>query len=255
MKRKVLFFALSSCLLSSFVLAKDWWEKKPYMQWSRKEVKKMLDNSPWGKIHTVTIMNRMYSGERTFQSLGSGDLEREKHNHFHIYFLTAKPVRMAIAQGFSLDSKRALDKAGLERFVEQSDDQSIILTMTVSSVPKGASSLRGYWSTLSNLQTTNLAANTFLSTKTGKRVYLFRYEPPGKDGLGAKFFFPRKLADGSPFVTLEDKELRFETKLTLRHLSLARNEGQGLPREVSRTDRIWAQFRLKKMVFDGKLEI
>lgn len=248
MKRIGISALLMGCLIG-WALAAEWWEDKSYLEWSGKEVKRMLDHSPWAKIHTITIVNPMYTGERNFQSTGSGDLEREKQNHFHIRFLTATPIRMALARDMILRSKGQADRAALERLVRETDPENIVLTISLTSEPAGADSIRFYWSALLGLRTPDLAKDTFLATKTGKRVYLSRYEPPGQDGLGAKLFFPRKLPNGEPFLTPKDREVRFETMLTLDRLDLQEPGGMR-----SRTDRVWATFKLNQMVFQGKLE-
>jgi len=243
-KRLTLPIFIAILALAALALAAEWWEKKPYAQWNDKEVERMLDNSPWGKVHAVTIMPDTEPATRTFESTGGGDLEREKRNLFHLHFLSAKPVRMAIARQIMLATKEGVpDAAAIDRFVQQGDDKHIVISMTLSSVPKGLSSVRGYWSSLLNLSTTNLTANTALATKTGKRVYLVRYDKPGQDGMGAKYYFSRYMKDGSPLVTENDKEVRFETIVPL-------NESG-----TTREDRVWMQFDVRKMVFEGKLEI
>jgi hypothetical protein len=42
----------------------------------------------------------------------------------------------------------------------------------------------------------------------GKRLYLQEYQPPGPDGLGAKFIFSR-LVERQPFITPADRTVRF----------------------------------------------
>ena len=85
-----------------------------------------------------------------------------------------------------------------------------------------------------NLEFSTLKPVTFLSTKTGKRVGLARYEEPGPDDLGAKFYFPRALPDGRPFMTPEDKEVRFESRIDDIYLA--------------------ARFEAKKLLWQGRLE-
>lgn len=252
-KRSILMTASILVLAASAAIAKDFWESKAWTSWSEKEVKRILDNSPWGKTHTLTIMNPTETGTRDFRSIGGGDLEREKQNNFHIRFLTAKPIRMAIARQIMLGSKNTADKARLEKFVTQGDDENIILTISLSSNREGISSLRGYWSTLYKLSTPDLTTNTSLTTKTGKRVYLTRYEPPAQDGLGAKYYFPRKLEDGTPLVGPEDGEVRFETIINL--VETGTFSGNPTADENTRSDRVWMQFDVRKMVFEGKVEL
>ncbi len=248
--KKVWIGVLMVSCLAGVALAAEWWEKKSYLEWSKKEVKRMLDRSPWGKIHTITILNPMHTGERTFQTTGSGDLEREKLNHFHIRLFSASPIRMALARDMILKTKGDADRAALENMVRQRDDENIVLTISLTAEPAGADSLRFYWSALMSARTADLAKATFLATKSGKRVYLSRYQPPGEDGLGAKLIFPRKLPDGRPLVTPDERELRFETMLTLDRI-----EPQDPGSRRTRTDRIRANFKLSKMIFQGKLEL
>ncbi len=103
------------------------------------------------------------------------------------------------------------------------------------------------------LSTPDLVSNTFLATRTGKRVYLERYEPPGKDGLGAKYYFPRRMEDGTSVALESDREVRFETAITL--VESGRSSGSSGTDEYLRTERVWMQFDLRKMVFAGRLEI
>jgi len=245
---------VSALMLIGTAVAADWWEKKHYSEWSSKQAKQMLDDSPWGKIHRVTIINPTHFGERTFESIGGGDLEREKHILFHIRFLTAKPIRMAVARQMMLERKGEVDTSLLSRFVEQGDPKYLVLAVALSAKPKGTSAASNFWTALMNLKTSDLKSNTFLNTKSGKRVYLSSYIPPQGNGLGARFLFSRRLPDGKPLVTTDDEEIRFETVITSRRLSLERGTGQTLPREVTRTDKVWGVFKLKKMRFQGKLE-
>jgi hypothetical protein len=66
---------------------------------------------------------------------------------------------------------------------------------------------------LSNVDLSKIYADTSLSVSAGRRVDLVRYNPPDADRLGAKFFFPRNLPDGTSFIRTDDKELWFKTRL------------------------------------------
>ena len=98
---------------------------------------------------------------------------------------------------------------------------------------------------------------TFLSTTSGKRVYAVAYDPPGNDGLGAKYYFPRTMADGRPFITEVDREVRFETTLTVTtpyvpNPFLEPATPEPLKR---RSEKIFLTFDLRKMMIEGKTEI
>lgn len=218
--------------------SEKWWETRPYAQWTPGEVKSLLTNSPWSKAHTVTINNGLDARTRGFVATGGGDLQREQHNFFHVRFLTAKPVRMAIARERMLQHPELMDAArlaGLQRFVQQPDDTHIIVSLVLSSRPPGAPTLFEFRTELLRARLTAVAATTFLATGSGQRVYVTEYRPPDQRDLGSLYYFPRLREDGSPLVTVEDKEIRFETAIG----------GQ----------RIWRQFKLTDMVFAGRLEI
>jgi hypothetical protein len=72
---------------------------------------------------------------------------------------------------------------------------------------------------LMSLQLSDLAKDTFLSTPQARRIPLVRYESPAKDGLGAKFFFPRKDSRGNPSVDPAASEVRFEARIAGRKIS------------------------------------
>lgn len=76
---------------------------------------------------------------------------------------------------------------------------------------------------------------TCISVQSGKCIHLDHYEQPGKDALGAKFYFPRLLPDGRPLVTSADKQLRFESRI--------------------RGKKIEARFNVRRLSYRGKLEM
>jgi len=232
---KLLLSFIASLAFAGLLLAKDWWIGKQYQAWTERDVKRMLDDSPWGKVHTVALVGAMSDSPRTFESTGRGDLEREKQVSFHIRFLTARPIRMAIARDAMLSKGVAISAEAAEAFVQQVDDNHIVVALTLSAIPPTNRAVSEFWSSLLRLSTPALATNTLLATRSGKRMYLTRYERSGEDGAGAKYYFSRRLEDGTPLIQPGEKEVRFET--------------------VVGSARVWMQFDPRQMVFEGKLEI
>jgi hypothetical protein len=68
------------------------------------------------------------------------------------------------------------------------------------------------------LDLSKLVSDTSLETDTGKRLNLLRYVPPSNDS--AEFIFKSKLPDGTSFITIEDKELRFKTQINDRKINV-----------------------------------
>lgn len=253
---------MSGLLCASVLMAKDWWQSKPYAEWSKDEVRRMLDDSPWAHIYNRTVRPMRMTQGTSLESELSGERNSWDNVPFHLRFLTARPVRMAIAREMMLAQPNP-EPAAWRDFVEKGDEENIIVVMDLGPVARGTSPSRAFWSSLQQLRTTNLTNSTYLAVASGKRVYLSRYDPPGEDGLGAKFYFPRKLRDGTLFATLADRKIRFHTSLIPPVVVLSDVAySNGLPvlqearmeAEKERT-RIWVEFDLEQMIFDGKLEI
>jgi hypothetical protein len=246
--------------------AQEWWEKESYTQWSTKQVYKILYDSPWVSFTSA--------GFRPVQvpwygagSGGRGTRTIFYRSFYRISLLTAQPMREALLRLYSFssllvdagslnaDAKSQKEQSRLEKFIEstpndvrvQGDEQYIILGLTgVVSTQKTTQERtprmspanwqeESHVDELSKVDVSELLKSTSLATNTGKRAMLSRYEPPGADRLGAKFYFPRTLPDGTPLLRAGDKELVFEA-------------------QINKT-RIKGKFDLGKMVSRGKLEI
>ena len=189
------------------------WEKKPYKQWSEKEALAVLNNSPWGQTQTYTDTSRMFDTGRAVDSNQRREVEVPQIK-FHIRFFSAKPIRQATSRLVELMQKGKVSKqleAQLDALANANFPDYIVITVTTETAQAG--SLMGLAASLLDRQTTSeLKSDTYLSLKGGRRVFLLEYQPPRKDGLGARFVFPR-MVDGKPVMTLEDEEVLFQSKL------------------------------------------
>jgi hypothetical protein len=210
------------------------WQKKPYREWSDKEARGILDNSPWAQTQTITDTSHMFDTGRAVASNERREAEVPE-TKFHIRFFTAKPIRQATARSIEIRQKGEISKqlaAQLEGLANADFPDYIIITVMME-VAKSGSQMGAAASLLDRQTTSQLKTDTFLSLK-GKRLFLVEYQPPRPDGLGARFVFPR-LVDGKPFVSEADGELFFHSSL---------NSGPELS----------MRFKVKDMMFDGKLE-
>ncbi len=238
-QRKLLVLA-AVMLMASFLMAQEWWEKKPLDSWSMDDVTKMLDKSPWGIVYNRSVERvghirssggDIYGIEKAYDKLS-----------FHLSFVTAQPVRMALAQRRSLLDLGSLSPADLTRYVEQQNQEDIILVMTLTASPENSFPHLILMDTLNRLQTADLAEDTFLLADGGKKVSLSAYNSLGENGYGVTFIFPRNLPDGRPLVAAGNKEIRFESVIPL-------------PKDKSpelRNIPIKAKWDSRKMIYKGK---
>lgn len=236
MERAKRAFPAAACLLvvaTGLILAKKFWEK-PYTEWKRKEVLKILNDSPWAGQITST---RQYGGRNTRGVTG----EREIYDTTTIRFFSALPVREAYVRMMQLmnrydelgeQEKQALDR----RFsapLRLDVSNQIIIAVEFSSNDRqlGMQIDR----TLRTATAKLLQQKAYLISERLERVQLKAYFPPSPDGTGAKFIFPRQV-EGEPVVSKEDKEVTFELYLP------------DIPK-------IYMRKKVKNLFYKGKLEI
>ena len=233
LNRTLTLIALASLLLCPLITSAQW-SKKPYTEWSEKEALKLLNDSPWGQTQVYSDTSNAF-GTGPAASSRSGDYNTY-HLNIRIRFLSSKPVRQALSRLIALKQKEAMSQqlsAQLKAFASQDLPDYIIIAVDADS-SEAKNEIREFRSLLDNRTTADLKNNTYLSVKGGERIYLTEYQPPKKDGFGAKFIFHRNV-NGEPVVTPKTDEIQFYS-------------------EFSEKYKLSMRYKVKDMMFDGKLE-
>jgi len=209
------------------------WNKKPYTEWSEKEATKVLNDSPWGQTQNLTDTLQM-TGQARVDS-GQSRIADVFNVNIRIRFLSAKPVRQAISHLMEMKNRETISAqlaAKLKAFAAADFPDYIVITVTSES-DKASALLQQTQAAFYKLTTGELKNNTYILAGN-QRIFIQEYQPPGKDGLGARYIFPR-LVDGKPFITPETGDVLF------------RSEPAGFTKLNMR-------YKVKDMMFDGKLE-
>jgi hypothetical protein len=203
-------------ILAGVLGAKGFWEKKPYTEWSKKDVSRILLDSPWADAEALDL--------RGLDSTGIAGAQRRYYIRFH----SALPVRMAFARNAVLQGQATAEQA--QQWVEKHPAPGYVLVgLSVATGQRRAE--------LTRLTTEQLKQRTYLQLKaSGKRIYLERYESPNERGGSEGFLYFPRVQDGEDLFKVEEKEVRFNC-------------------EIDQSTWINMPFKLEKMVFDGKLEI
>ncbi len=222
--------------------------EKPWNEWSKQETEKMLNDSPWAQTQTETDISEMFfrlpkasdargggSNPEVAPDDRAGATNQATSVKYRIRFLSAKPVRQAIAN--SIASRQSADdvvkvRAYMEDFVGRNFDRWIAVTVTVESQDQRylGRATQAFGSAVAEV----LKNKSYLERKDGKRIFLQVYQPPSPDGLGAKFIFPREV-DGAPFLNTRSGEVRFVA-------------------EISNKLTLDKRFKVADMIYDGYLE-
>lgn len=242
MKRSApLLLAFSVCLWAA-----DFWQSKPFTEWSDKELQKMETNSPWSKQISISMGGGGAEGGRGKRG-GSGDMDSTlgsgggagQHGQVQdlsggatggssmiltVSWRTALPVRQAVAKvKYGAEATTSPDA---RKLVEENEKYYGIL---VSGLPGGSG--RGGEKMGSERMKDALLKSTTLNVKGKDAIQVADIQTGGNEQKPVVLFlFPRTAP-----LTVDDKDVEFSTRL-----------GPMIVRQ---------KFHLKDMVFNGKLEL
>ncbi|MCA1630305.1 MAG: hypothetical protein LC785_10945 [Acidobacteria bacterium] len=238
---KIACACLVAFALGSAVFAQK--EMKPWTEWTKKDVVKVLNDSAWGQTQLETQESSGSSGAVTSTA---APLNRDARQpapgsisgsiKYFVRFFSAKPIRQAIVRKVQLEQPDvAAQRAEQSKaFIELASDQYIIIAVAAEVSDKKMGG--GLAQAFSKAKVESLKNVIYLQRKDGKRVFLQEYAPPGNAEIGARFVFPRKL-DGQPFITPDSGEVRFHAELG--------------PDKQSKID---CRFKIADMMYNGTLE-
>lgn len=218
MNRTAAGFLTVTTLLLALISVTAQEKTKAWSEWTKKDVDKMLNDSPWGQTQIDTDTSQMFfsptqdpqrmgTSSNDSSRLSQGATNQSVEVKFHVRFFSARPIRQALVRLMELQSKPTPEQAAkLTSFAEVESTASIIVTVTVEASDQrfSAPAMQAF----NSAATGPLKNTTYLERSDGKRIFLEEYVPPGRDGFGARFIFLREL-DGQPFITKDTAGVRF----------------------------------------------
>ena len=243
--KRILILIVTVCALAFALAAQK--KERPWTEWSKKDAEKILNDSPWAQTQVETDTSEMFFREQPTPDpktggTGGGGVERDERGSlnqatevkYRIRFFSARPVRRALARLALLNMGKP-DAVAVERlrtFAEMQSNEKIIVSVSYESRDQrlGGPAMQTFASATAG----TLKNSTYLERRDGKRVFLEQYVPPGKEGYGALFVFPRVVGEG-PVITPDGGEVRFVS-------------------ELSKKIKLDMKFKVSEMVQDGKLE-
>jgi len=242
MPRQIAAICASIAVLGTIVLAAEFWDTKPFLTWSDKELQQLLADSPWSRTLTIVINTAgrggnlgeadVFGGGRSGSEFGAGDAASDAARGVgaggRSGNLSLPPqLKLAITWRSALPMKQALvrSQAGVNGAVSAEargllDRREEAYILSLEGVPLAfARAAAGF------------KAQSFL--KRDKRDPIAASDlvvQPLKDSLVLVFAFPKAGA-----ITLDDKDIEFTTRLG--------------------TIEVKKKFPLKSMVFNGQLEL
>ena len=248
--RRVTFCTLLVALFACSAFAQ---KDKQWTELSEKEAAKILNDSPWGQTQVegrsdmpssssaiTAVAASKRDSDRVLSSsdssrMESGQPKTDTTVRYRARFLSAKPVRGAIAKIMMLKKGDTADEAlatQLQEFVNRDFGDYVVVVVTAEAAdPKRVGPMMQF---LTTATADVFKEKVYLERKDGKKLMLADYRPPGPDGMGAKFVFIRTL-EGQPFLTTESDNVRFFAEITEKM-------------------KLNVRYKVSDMMYDGKLE-
>lgn len=222
MKRTKPFLLLLLCLLPSGVLAGEPWNDKPAPQWTEKDVKRILENSPWTRVVTVpatwlrlgaqgaesTVTTRIESNpnrplERPEDVVPVHDRIWNQFANLMVRWNSSKAVRLALARSEALRAGRSGNVPAVSSLPETEEYELLLVGDVLAPLP--------------NVTNAELRQRSVLRIlRTGHEFAPARVETERRaDGqiVQVRFFFPRRDREGAAILGGKDGRLEFESNL------------------------------------------
>jgi hypothetical protein len=220
MAPKSLVKGVLTLLMVTLAFAGDFWEEKPYKEWSNKEVLKMLERSPWArevKISTAPMSLRA-SAPTTQRGTGSASGEL----NLVVRWESSLPIKQAQVMKRYTGPEVDLEEA--QQYLNQAETSYIVSVSGEGFRPTAGDSK-------SEDDEQMLKQRAVLKIKGQPDIRPESVEVSQGQGFAMVVFsFPR---NGS--IQLESKNIQFELDLERYHVR--------------------SRFKLKEMVFQGRLEL
>jgi hypothetical protein len=244
---------LAILLLVGPLFAAKFWETKPYTDWTDKECLELLTKSPWTFSSafgsTIGMKDAMPGLEIPESGAGAQRAEkaatfgeREASYIFEFRFLTATPIRMAMAR------IRLLQKPGdaalqqeLERFVKTTPDKIIAIEFGCRANPPGDSGLHDIVTYLNHATIADLRDATYLMSSPGnKQLPLAEFLAVTPTRSRPVLVFPRVDEKGNPNFSGEEKSILLRTEFSI--------EVKGKSQKFN----VFGKLNPKQMVYQGR---
>lgn len=209
--RRWMVATVAALLLQMPAAAQEFWEKKPFTEWTKDQCLKVLHDSPWAKTFTISTVKQDRFGQPT-----KGETRQtEQRIFYHAQLRSALPVRQAVVRLSQIENhydkmkdaeKKAFDSSA-ERYLNSVYPDIIVHVDYESDVEFYDKELANHWQTRQPKEMIN--SSVYLTTSDGKRIPPTNFKTEKGAGRAFEFMFPREI-DGMPVVAANVESFRVE---------------------------------------------
>lgn len=200
--------------------------EKPFQQWSKEEVNKILTDSLWAKTQATRIQRRGQVRSIAGQTESEGGLSRKGElpsaedpidYRFTLRLHSALPIRQALVRREQLSwnydkrseaERKAFDRQAKEMLLDCAVCRdNYVLSVGFSSNNTSGNDMIHQWFGSTTLPA--IKGYIYIANERGQRRDLMAFIPPKAAGDDVFFIFPRLDEKGQPLFTASDKKLKF----------------------------------------------
>lgn len=211
-------------LLTLPLFAAKFWETKEFTAWTQAECMEILTKSPWAYSTAFgQVSPAVFPGVPTDAGKGAPSMgqppdfgDKESSHIFEFRLLTAKPIRMAIAQLQLL--KASNDQALREtakQMVNAPAGKGIVIEISYRSAPPGSSFVHDIHSYFLHATIEDFRTNTYMQGDKTGMISLLEYLAPNAKRSNPAFLFPRFNEKGEPIFTGSEKSISLRSELNV----------------------------------------
>ncbi len=212
----VLLLGVAGTIVSLAARAEGFWEKKDWKQWSKDDVRKMLEDSPWAKKYSVgkSIVSRGLPSETGAAQRGAAGEGREEIIYY-VELRSALPVREAFVRQDQIrkkydkmteEERKKFDADAEAALAHDYENEIVVHVMYSSNIQRFERALAVDWQSVPE---ESIPSNTFIITPRSDHVGPVRFISPKSGTLEFDLVFPR-MFNGEPTVREGDKSFQVE---------------------------------------------
>lgn len=227
----------------------QFWQKKEYTKWSATECKELLSKSPWANEYKVARAVIEGIGASALGGDPSVEGRVTPHVTYRVQFISAKPIRQAMARLEQLDPKykklgpdeqKAFDERS-QKFIDTDFSGQVVIQLSYTTINAYSLPLARFWQTQPQ---DDLRKRFILITAVGRLEPVQVLYASGGQGGGGEFqlIYPRTV-NGVALVNPDFKKLGLE--FPHPHVPELSNVLPG--------ERAFLPFNVKRMIVNGEV--
>lgn len=259
--RRYFAIILMAGLAALTVRSDGFWVKKDWKDWSKGDCNKVLQDSPWTKkwSKSVLILSAASAGRSGANREGAGGDSSVRVNYY-VQIASAPPVREAEVRKMQIEQKydhmdeehkKALDDQAEKILSPTYDDFILVHVLYESNVQLFERQLAKHFQ---GIPDGSIPLGVYVITESGEHIGPYRWVSPHSGALEFEMYFARTV-NGERVIRPTDKKFSIQFRAPAVGSQAVGNPGNVRNTDVPRmgNELVLVEFKLDSMMWNGKI--